>query len=142
MEGRYVFADGKPTLCINPLTWRRDERRAEASLHLGAQPPAGRLQLDLWGPDTAAGIRYTALALPRPRHTWATCDAGLLFVEEQVDEPFSEYGMFGDSYHNIDYSLFYMNIRQNARARVETLLKISSSRCSSHRTSRGGSGSR
>jgi len=117
LDGRYVYGEEESILCINPLSWLRDGDHADASLNLGAVAPTGRLQIELWGEDVAAGIQFTALEPPRKHHTSARCSNGLLFVDDQVEEPFAAYGVLG-SYHNIDYALFYMNIRQNAQDRV------------------------
>jgi len=123
-EGRYERSKGKQTLCTNPLSWSRGEEKAAASRNLGAQPIAGLFIMDFWDPDEPHGIRYTELASPLPGYTWAQCRHGTLFVEEQLEEPFVTYTMApGKNYHGLDYPLFYMDIRENAKARVRAYLE-------------------
>jgi hypothetical protein len=122
-EGRYERSKGKQTLCTNPLSWSRGEQKAAASLNLGAEPVAGLFIMDFWDPDEPHGIQYTELASPLPGHTWAQCRHGTLFVEEQLEEPFVTYTLApGKNYHGLDYPLFYMDIRENAKARVRAYL--------------------
>jgi hypothetical protein len=48
-------------------------------------------------------------------------------VEEQLEEPFASYTLaLGKNYHGLDYPLFYMDIRENAKARVRAYLEASS----------------
>lgn len=123
-EGRYERSKGKRTLCTNPLSWRRSEEKAPASRNLGAQPIAGRYIMEFWGPDEPRGIRYTKLRSPLPGHTWAQCRNGTLFVEPQLEEPFASHTLpIGKNYHGLDYALFYMDIRENAKARVRAYLQ-------------------
>jgi hypothetical protein len=45
-------------------------------------------------------------------------------VEEQREEPFASYTLSpGKNYHGLDYALFYMDIRENAKARVQAYLE-------------------
>lgn len=103
LNGRYQPFGAHTVVCVNPLDWRQDAA-APASANLGAVPPA------------------KGAALPRPvaGQIDAACKAGML----QVDMPSGLAGEFlspltrGGVYHVLDYNLFYMNIRQNAAARV------------------------
>jgi hypothetical protein len=77
-----------------------------------------------WKADEPHGIQYAELASPLPGHTWAQCRYGTLFVEEQLEEPFVTSTLApGKNYHGLDYPLFYMDIRENARARVRACLE-------------------
>jgi hypothetical protein len=119
----YEFGE-KPTLCTNPLSWTRGEERAPAALNRGAQLPAGRFLLQFSGVDEANGISYDELAKPQPGHTWAQCRDGTLFVEEQIDNGFSDYGdRWSKTYHGLDYALFYMDVRENAKSRSQAYFK-------------------
>jgi hypothetical protein len=123
-DGRYERTKGKPTLCTNPLSWSRGEEKAAAALNRGAEPVAGLYIMEFWGPDEPRGIQYTKLDPPLPGHTWAQCLDGTLFVEEQLEEPFASYALGpGKNYHGLDYPLFYMDIRENAKARVRAYLE-------------------
>jgi len=123
-QGGYERSKGKQTLCTNPLLWSRGEEKAAASRNLGAEPIAGRYIMDFSGQDGPQGIQYTELGSPLPGHTWAQCRNGTLFVGEQLEEPFASYTLApGKNYHGLDYPLFYMNIRENAKARVQAYLR-------------------
>ena len=108
-------------LCTNPLSWKVDDERAPADLNRGAVVPTGKFNISFWGKDMAEGTQFGPLSRPMPNHTWTQCLSGLLFVEEQVDNQFSDYGR-DKNYHGLDYALFYMNIRENASQRVKTYL--------------------
>ena len=104
-QGSYQPVGGRALVCVNPLDWRQDAD-APAEENLGAIYSAGK---DLPIPP------------PVPRLTGAWCDHGLL----SVDIPFRERRHFRDVltlfgvYHDFDYSLFYMNLRENALLRVQ-----------------------
>jgi hypothetical protein len=85
--------------CVNPLTWRRDGRYAPATLNLGGTPHT----LDRLDPGV----------------TDAQCVNGLLWVHKPKQEG---YPGLGRNMHLMDYDLFYANIRENARERVEAFL--------------------
>ena len=60
-----------------------------------------------------------------PHHTGAQCRDGSLFVARQTLKGFAEVGSgMMDSYHELDYALFYMNIRNNARLRASRYLDL------------------
>lgn len=94
--------------CINPLSWRADGERATRQSHLGAIP---------FSRDADSGIKE-----PRPQLLEAWCEDGFLFVTDPGDE-FRVLRMPEGNYHNYDYNLFYMNIRENVRTRTNSFLK-------------------
>jgi hypothetical protein len=104
LDGRYQHLPSHDLVCVNPLNWQLGGD-APASLNLGALP--GTAAAELLAP--VAGL------------TGARCEAGLL----RVDIPVSKRGGFANvltlfgSYHVYDYNLFYLNIRRNARERVQ-----------------------
>lgn len=103
-EGRYQTIAGRPIVCVNPLDWT-DSGAASADENLGAVYSGGRGQPI---PAPAAGAAS------------ASCDNGLLRVEIRTDQrrhfsdPLSVFGI----YHDFDYGLWYMNIRQNLDIRI------------------------
>lgn len=107
-EGRYQPTAGRPFLCTNPLDWSKGGA-APASANLGALPPA-----------RGAG----ALPAVLPGYAGATCrENGYLIVDfPQGDDAYKSRFTENGSYHVFDYNLFYMNIRENARARVEAFI--------------------
>ena len=86
-------------VCINPLTWKRDEVYANRKLNHGG------------------------VSLYFKRIDTSVCDAqsnrGILWVHKVSKRG---YWSIGKSYHLCDYNLFYMNIRENALLRATTYL--------------------
>ena len=99
------FAD-QPFVCTNPLTWSRGEALAPAELDLGG-----------WAPGRAEGPRPIV-----PHLVSARCDDGGLFVSKPEGLIFNIAVLPGGNYHNYDYQLAWMNIRQNAQDRVSAFL--------------------
>jgi hypothetical protein len=111
-------------VCVNPLTWTRDGERAPASLHRGGVPITGSFSLKLWGDDAAQGVAFKPLKAPVAGWTWAACKDGLLYVADQTGGPFDGVDMGGKNYHGLDYPLFHMDIRENARVRAAAYLEV------------------
>ncbi|HLI65066.1 MAG TPA: DUF3089 domain-containing protein [Caulobacteraceae bacterium] len=106
LDGRYQAPAGHDIVCVNPLTWQADAA-APASANLGAlsiaRPGEGKLV---------------------PGLTGAACNQGMLVVDVPASErlrfidPLSIVGI----YHDLDYNLYYLNIRKNAAERVDAFL--------------------
>jgi Protein of unknown function (DUF3089) len=103
-QGSYQPIAGWPILCSNPLDWKVDSA-APPSANLGAVHGAGR---------------FAALPAPIPMVTGAVCESGLLGVQIPVGEKrhFSDALTLVGIYHDLDYGLFYMNIRENVAIRI------------------------
>ncbi len=105
-QGSYGPSAGRALVCVNPLDWRQNG---------GAPPEANR------GAVYSDG-RNEPIPSAIPELTGAWCENGLLGVEV----PLSQRRHFGDLltltgiYHDFDYGLFYVNIRENAVLRVDT----------------------
>lgn len=108
-NGRGAFSGTDNMLCVNPLSWRHDESYAEHALNAGAIGYAsyGQAQED---------EDVSALSV-EPGAADAQCKDGNLFIPELKSAAFPQ-RMLGNSMHVYDYSLFHMNIRANAQARV------------------------
>jgi hypothetical protein len=104
-------ARGKRRVCVNPLSWTLDGGHSPATSHAGALP--GSIVPLTVDPD---GCEMGAIL---PQHTWAECHEGRLWVADQSGSAFHD---FLGVYHLFDFTLFWMNIRQNACARAEALL--------------------
>jgi hypothetical protein len=105
-EGHPASLAGEPFVCTNPLSWSRGTALAPASENLGGWVPGqGRKPL--------AAV---------PHLVSARCDDGALFVSKPDGLVFNSAALRGGNYHNYDYQLAYMNIRQNAADRVRALL--------------------
>ncbi len=110
-------AKGK-LVCVNPLTWRRDGAMADKKLDLGAEPISGKFTTNFLFGDSPRGTVFGPLEAPLPHWTWAACRDGVLTVADQSSGPFGFMDMGGKNYHGLDYALFAMNLRENAKARV------------------------
>jgi hypothetical protein len=111
-------------VCVNPLSWKRNGGYAAAGLHLGGVPATGKFSVKFWGDDSAQGVVFAPLGTPIPHETWAACEHGQLMVADQSHTAFRgfEIGKTGN-YHGLDYPLFYMDIRENAGARIAAYMQ-------------------
>ena len=94
-------AENGNSVCVNPLNWTTSESWASADLHLGIMN-----NFETIVPHTvSAGIEPTAK---------------ILWIDTQVvlDEKKSKM----TNYHRWDYNLFWMNIRQNVKDRIDAYL--------------------
>ena len=87
--------------CVNPLTWKTDTIPASASLNHGSIP-FGFNRIDKGIAD--AKITTT----------------GLLWVHKKSLEGYSD----GKNYHILDYNLFWMNIRENVKQRIDRYFEL------------------
>ena len=100
------------------MNWQRDGGLAPKSASAGAVPITGEFALNFIGSDAAQGTRFGPLGAPLKGWTWAACRNGLLVVADQSGGPFAKVDLGGKNYHGLDYPLFAMDIRENAKARV------------------------
>lgn len=101
------------TICVNPLSWTTDNNHMAKELNLGS------LIFDT-GPDAPPPVPVAGLVD-------AQCLDGGLKVQLPNDRRWhpdlATRVLIGDEvYHTLDYMFFYMNIRQNAEARVRAFL--------------------
>ncbi|MCB9759065.1 MAG: DUF3089 domain-containing protein [Alphaproteobacteria bacterium] len=100
--------DGR--ICVNPITWRAD------AAHAPAEDNAGALFFDTPAPRV------------KPAFADAQCADGTLLItelgdpERDVMSRILLWMMGPENYHPIEYQLFYVNIRENAAARVHAFL--------------------
>ncbi len=59
-------------------------------------------------------------------NAWAQCHDNVLYVTDQSETVFAKKSRLSDgkSYHLLDYSMFYMNIRTNAIDRTTAWLAV------------------
>ena len=120
----WELSEGKPSLCVNPLSWVSDQVMAPIELHLGGmQVEFKRHPQDMLLARNPGFIFSELPAMSEPL-TWAQCqEDGRLEVAEQHDNAFSNHlDMEDKSYHLLDFSLFYANIRDNAILRARAYL--------------------
>ena len=107
-----------PRICVNPVTWRTDGEASNKQDHLGA--------LENWSgfaePKASIGKLYagsvTAKCGRAGERNW-------LFINGDRDEAIKSQGiwsLFERNLHGSDFSLFWQNIRENAKQRVDAFL--------------------
>lgn len=108
-EGRYQPIAGRPLVCFNPLDAELDGA-APASANLGSLPGSGAGQ---------------PLAMPIAGEIGAQCENGLLGVDipPRLRRKFGDVLTLTGIYHDFDYGLYYVNIRQDALRRVQSWRK-------------------
>lgn len=114
------MSEDEKTVCVNPLTWKRDGGRAEKNLHKGYVGTSGNYNSNFRGEDKGIDGAFKPLGKPKVNHTCATCIDGRLVVENQ---PQMTMEMGEGNYHGIDYQLFHLDIRENVSLRVRTYFK-------------------
>lgn len=108
---RWLSEPGAPMVAINPVSWSASERDTPPERHRGAVP---------------FGVAGTDFGAPRARMLAARCDGRYVYVAP-VPLPaalFDDGGVFGaDNYHVFDISLFWVDLRENARRRLNAFLR-------------------
>ena len=87
-------------------------------------PASGQFHVELSGSLEATGVTFEPLAAPLPQMLQAQCKNGVLYISDQTGTVFGEQGgsFGGGNYHGLDYPVFHMDIRENAKLRVQTFL--------------------
>jgi hypothetical protein len=106
--GVWEANEGKELQCNNPLIWT-----------LGMTPEWAPASLNRGGLVGAVGEE--ALPAPVEGEISARCHDGVLYVHVAEGSYFEGKHRAGN-YHNLDYSLFYMNLRENAVTRARAYL--------------------
>lgn len=97
-------------LCTNPLSWLRD------GAYVGAENNLGAVFLETGDHD------------PRPGFADAQCIDGALIVTQLGEAPRDlmssvlDWVIGPENYHPMEYQIFFMNLRENARLRVRAML--------------------
>lgn len=112
----------KKPLGVNPLSWKRDLEKVSAKENLGAvhlkiksdKKPnwAGFLS------EETLGLNCTGLSVPKQEECTARIGKdGFLYVSNPKNWAFKNMVMPGGNLHMSDFSLFYMNLRENIETR-------------------------
>ncbi len=115
-----------PRQCTNPITWRQMTEPSPKEAHEGAVKPvypAEELSFSsIMLSDGPLDFEVEALSEPRPNLFAAECQNQALRVPnlEELGYPATE--TLPGNYHLLDYRLFYMDIRENAKTRTSTYL--------------------
>jgi hypothetical protein len=112
----------KNNICVNPITWKNDGSLSNLSDAKGAVYVSGKFALDLIGDDGPKGEIFGPLESPLKQYVQAQCKNGILFASDQTGTRFQAFGGSLGNYHGLDYALFYMDIRENAKLKVKTYL--------------------
>lgn len=89
------------TNCTNPLSWKRD------TVFAGREKNSGSV------PFTFLTVHYNNVD--------AQCQDGILWIH--TPKGFGYPFFVGGNYHMMDYNLFYLNIRENVKDRINNFLK-------------------
>ncbi len=89
--------------CVNPLSWRHDEEIVSSSFHLGS------VSRDMDGIDKT--------------YVKAQCRGEMLWVD-LPENPAYESKRNPKNYHVMDYGLFFLNIRENVKQRIEAYRQL------------------
>jgi len=115
-------SDRGKTVCVNPVSWKRDGGITQPTEHKGAVTTSGSFSVKFWGNDAPNNYDFSSLGPTLKAYTHAQCQNGLLLVDDQKSEPFGKLDMGGENYHGLDYPMFAIDIRENAIARVKAYL--------------------
>ena len=105
----YVSVAGRDLICVNPLTWQADTRRAPDDFHLGGVGAVG------FEPDVRPVVHS--------KQVEARCVEGLLSVSQPgVASLRRPRKLVGGAFRTLPSNLFYEDLRVNAQARVAAKL--------------------
>ncbi|RBP53594.1 DUF3089 domain-containing protein [Arenicella xantha] len=124
----WEWANRPRTLCVNPLSWKVDQQKVPKQANLGAVPMQWKDAIPELLKNQNPGFKYTTIGAPMVGYTSARCHQdGSLMVDPQLGSPFDNRGAGEDrSLHPNDWTLFHMNIRQNAADRVQAYMQSAS----------------
>lgn len=119
---RWVKRSKKTPLGINPLNWKRGNEVVPSSEHLGAVhlllDSATKPNMAGFLSEEKLGLNCTGLSKPYLNECSAQIRKdGFLYVSNPKNWAFKNMVMPGGNLHMSDYSLFYMNLRENIQTR-------------------------
>ena len=125
-EGIWKRISGKPVVGVNPLRWDRSPEPASRELNKGAvtvkfeDRPISAAE---FSGTEVLGIKATGLSAPFAAEVGTRLrEDGILYITRPVHGIFRRMVLPGNNYHNYDYALFYLDIRQNAIDRLAAYL--------------------
>ena len=104
----YEAVDNRVTLCINPLLWTQTEDYAPPRLHLGGV--------------AAEGLDPDITPAPLTKQSGTQCENGLLLVDTPLSKSLRRPRAVGAKFRTLPSNLFYEDLKQDAKRRVQTLL--------------------
>ena len=112
-KGAGLYPDAPRLICVNPLTWTTDDAHGKAEMNLGGIGFDSYIGAD---EEEEHNESNGAMAMTKAVAD-AQCVNRNLVVSDLRSEDFPS-RLPGGSMHVYDYGLYYMNIRKNARQRV------------------------
>ena len=109
-------------VCVNPISWKNEGALSILSEAKGAVEISGIFSLDFSGDDSPKGVKFHPLKAPLKKYVQAQCKNGILFATDQTGTNFEGFAGSQGNYHGLDFALFYMDIRENAKLKVKTYL--------------------
>ena len=128
-KGEWRKRNTSPTLGVNPLTWTMSTEKVEANKNLGAvisnmKNRTAGIKWESFANDKKIGLNALSLAKPFVGEVSAELrEDGFLYISKPEHRVFSAMLLPGGNYHNYDYALFYMNLRENVKERLEAFMK-------------------
>jgi hypothetical protein len=116
------WGDPHKNICVNPLTWRADDARADHSLNIGSVAYPGTFEGKLTDLKELPPEYLTGKPILETGVADARCVDGMLLVSEIRSQYFKARPMGRDNYHIYDYNLFHMNLRRNVEGKVALYL--------------------
>ena len=114
------------TFGVNPLSWRTDLEKVEPSKHIGGVRniySKSNFEIKSLLDDEIAEIETANLSEPFLNEVSAQLgEDGILYITKPKSRVFRIMLLPNGNYHNYDYSLFYMNLRENVKVRLEAFL--------------------
>ena len=119
-EGPVINGTGQ-SVCINPLSWKKDTEMVAQSVHKGALQIKHAFLRNFGAEDSGTGKKIESLGKLHPNLTWAQCKDGVLRVSDLDQTIFLGVPSNGN-YHILDFTLFYADIQHNAEVRLRAYL--------------------
>ncbi len=119
---KWVKRNKKTPLGVNPLNWKRTDELVASSAHKGAVhlqlESSGKANWEGFLSEEKIGLNCTGLSKPYLEECSAQVRSdGFLYVSNPKNWAFKNMIMPGGNLHMSDYSLFYMNLRENIQQR-------------------------
>ena len=123
-QGQVPIKNKANILCVNPLNWQINGGFMEEEHHQGSLVPLGNFQLPtFWDPNgqQLKSDKFEGKAQLINQLINARCFGDTLFVSDigedfEVSEEARIYA--SGNYHFLDFSLFYLDIQENAKHRI------------------------
>lgn len=110
-------------ICVNPITWTNEGPMSDLVEAKGAVHISGDFALEFSGSDAPKNTVFNELESPIAQYVQAQCKQGALFASDQSGTRFQGFAGSKLNYHGLDFALFYLDIRENAKLKVKTYLK-------------------